>query len=77
MDPRSNKGVIDAVDEYLGDEEEGFYFEGISKLEQRWRKCKGRLYELRNNGTISALGHSKSTGAENLLIIYVKEYLSI
>ena len=32
-------GVIDTVDEYLGDQEEGFYFEGISKLEQRWRKC--------------------------------------
>ena len=29
-----------AVDEYLGDQEEGFLnFEGISKLEQRWRKC--------------------------------------
>ena len=24
--------------EYFGDQEEGFYFEGISKLEQRWRK---------------------------------------
>ena len=35
----SNEGVIDAVDEYLGDREEGFYFERISKLEQRWRKC--------------------------------------
>ena len=34
----SNKGIID-VDEYLGDKEEGFYFEGISKLEQHWRKC--------------------------------------
>ena len=29
----SSKGIIDAVDEYLGDQEEGFYFEGISKLE--------------------------------------------
>ena len=27
------------VDEYLGDQGEGFYFEGISKLEQCWRKC--------------------------------------
>ena len=35
----SNEGVRDAVDEYLGDQEEGFYFEGISILEQRWRKC--------------------------------------
>ena len=34
-----NEGVRDAVDVYLGDQEEGFYFEGISKLEQRWRKC--------------------------------------
>ena len=34
----SNKGVIAAA-EYLGDQEEGFYFEGISKLEQHWRKC--------------------------------------
>ena len=32
-------GIIDAVDEYLEDQEEGFYFEGISKLEERWRKC--------------------------------------
>ena len=31
--------VRGAVDEYLGDQEEGFCFEGISKLEQRWRKC--------------------------------------
>ena len=35
----SNEGIIDAVDEYLGDQEEGFYFEGKSKLEQCWRKC--------------------------------------
>ena len=35
---RSNQGVIDAVDENLGDQEEGCYVEAISKLEQRWRK---------------------------------------
>ena len=35
----SNEGITDAVDEYLGDQEEGFYFEGISKLKQHWRKC--------------------------------------
>ena len=35
----SNEGVIDAVNEYLGDQDEDFYFEGISKLEQWWRKC--------------------------------------
>ena len=23
----------------MEDQEEGFYFEGISKLEQHWRKC--------------------------------------
>ena len=33
----SKEGVIDA-DEYLGDQEEDFYFEGISKLEQHWKK---------------------------------------
>ena len=39
MNYGSNEGIIDAVDEYLGDQEEGFYYEGISKLEQLWRKC--------------------------------------
>ena len=29
----SNEGVIDVVDEYLGYQDEDFYFEGISKLE--------------------------------------------
>ena len=29
----SNEGIIDAVDEYLGEQEEGFYFEMIGKLE--------------------------------------------
>ena len=62
----SNEGFIEAVDEYFGDQEEGFYFEGISKLEQHWRKCfKTREIILRNNGTISVLGHSQSIGAEN------------
>ena len=39
----SNEGLID---QWLGDQEEGFYFEGISKLEQHWTKHrgKGRLY---------------------------------
>ena len=32
----SNEGVIEAVNEYLGDREKAFYFEGIRKLEQRW-----------------------------------------
>ena len=35
----SNEGLTDAADEYFGDQEEGFYFDGISKLEQSWRKC--------------------------------------
>ena len=38
-DFRSTEGVIEAVNEYVGDQDEDFYFEGISKLEQRWRKC--------------------------------------
>ena len=39
----SNEGPKEAVNEYLGDQENAFYFEGISsnrdKLEQRWSKC--------------------------------------
>ena len=35
----SNEGVIEAVNEYLGDQEKAFYFEGLRKLEQRWAKC--------------------------------------
>ena len=35
----SNEGVIEAVNEYLEDQEKAFYFEGIRKLEQRWAKC--------------------------------------
>ena len=34
----SNEGVIEAVNAYVGDHEEVFYFEGIAKLEQRWVK---------------------------------------
>ena len=34
----SNESVIGAFDEYLWGQEEGFYFEVICKLEQRWRK---------------------------------------
>ena len=44
----SNEGVIEAVNEYLGDLEKAFYFEGIRKLEQRWGKCtalKGDYFE--------------------------------
>ena len=35
----SNEGVIEAVNECLGDQEKAFYFEGIRKLGQRWPKC--------------------------------------
>ena len=30
--------VIEAVNEYFGDQQAAFYFEGIRKLEQRWAK---------------------------------------
>ena len=32
----SNDGVIEAVNDYLGDQEKAFNFEGIRKLKQRW-----------------------------------------
>ena len=35
----SNEGVIEAVNEYLGDQEKVFYFEGIRNLEQIRAKC--------------------------------------
>ena len=35
----SNEGVIEAVNEYLEDQEKDFYLEGTRKLEQRWTKC--------------------------------------
>ena len=35
----SNEGVKEAVNEYLGDQEKAYYFEGIRKFEQRWTKC--------------------------------------
>ena len=44
----SNEGVIEAVNEYLGDQENAFNFEGIRKLGQRWAKCialKGNYIE--------------------------------
>ena len=34
----SNRGFIDAIAEYLGEQEDSFYFGGVSKLEQHWRK---------------------------------------
>ena len=35
----SNEGIIEAVNEYLGNREKTFDFEAIRKLEQRWAKC--------------------------------------
>ena len=62
--------VIDVVEAYLEDQEECFYFEGISKLEQDGDSAS-RQSEiiLRNNGTMSALGHSQSTGTKNFFIV--------
>ena len=44
----SNEGVLEAVNEYLGDHENAFYFEGKRKPEQRWAKgiaLKGSFIE--------------------------------
>ena len=35
----SNEGIIGAVNEYLGEQEKVFYYEGIIKIERRWDKC--------------------------------------
>ena len=35
---RRNEGVIEAVNEYLGVQENALYFVGVRKLEQRWAK---------------------------------------
>ena len=35
----SNEDVIDVIDEFLGNQEERIYFEGISKLEEHWRSA--------------------------------------
>ena len=45
----SNESVIEAVNEYFGDQEKASYFEGTRKLEQRWAKCialKGDYIEI-------------------------------
>ena len=48
-----------------GDQEEGFYFERISKLNSVGESVsRQREIILRNNGTISALGHSQSIGSD-------------
>ena len=66
----SNEGVTDAADKYLRDQKEGFYFEGISKWNSiRESVSRQRDIILRNNGTISALGRSQSTGTESFFIV--------
>ena len=35
----AHKGIMEAVNEYLGDEENAFYFEGKRELEQKWANC--------------------------------------
>ena len=35
----SNKGIIEAENKYLRDQDKSFYFKEIRKLEQRWDKC--------------------------------------
>ena len=45
----SNEGLIDAVNQYLGDQENVFYFEGVRKLKQKLAKCialKGNFHSL-------------------------------
>ena len=67
---RSNDGVIDAVNEYLGDQDEDFYFEGIRKPEQGCRKCitmNGDYVETKWQMFIP--GYSEVHEAENFLII--------
>ena len=43
---------MEAVNEYLEDQEKAFYFEVIRKLEQRWAKCMPTWREiiLKSNG---------------------------
>ena len=66
----SNEGVIDAVNEYLGDQDEDFHFERISKLQQQWRKCiKVNGDYIKNSGKLFILGYSEVHEAENFLII--------
>ena len=56
----SNEGVIDAVNEYLGDQDEDFYFEGISNWNSNGESAS-RLREiiLKNSGKLFILGYSK------------------
>ena len=71
MNYGSNEGIIDAVDEYLEDQEEGFYFDGNVANWNSFGESALRQRDiiLRNNGTISALGHSQCTGAKKFFIL--------
>ena len=64
----SNEGVIDAVIEYLGEQDEDLCFEGISKLEQLWGKCI-KICILENGGKFFIPGYSEVHDGENFLII--------
>ena len=58
----SNKGAKDAVDEYLGHQEDGFCFTGISKLKKKnigKSALRQREIILIDYGTITALGLPK------------------
>ena len=56
----AKKGIIDAVDVYLS------ILKGLANWNQVGESAsRQRSIILRSNGTISALGHSQSTGAEN------------
>ena len=66
----SNEGVIDAVKEHFGDQDENFYFDGISKMEQRWRKCiKMKVDFIKDSGKLFIPVYSEIHETENFLII--------
>ena len=59
----SNEGVIGAVNKYLGDQENAFYFEGIRKMEQKYAKCIAlKVDHIENNGHILFSGSPKYKG---------------
>ena len=66
----SNEGVIGAVNKYLGDQENAFYFERIRKMEQKYAKCIAlKVDHIENNGHIFILWLPKVQGAGNFYII--------
>ena len=66
----SNEGIVDAVYEYFGDQEECFYLQ----TGQRWKKSDSRQREiiLRNNVTICSWSFPKYTGRK---LFYRPSYL--